>query len=140
MLNSLSLDLIAASFAALCDGGTFEDIGKRGIWTSQRHLACALQTTYCAIALDADVARDLAWMHGVLSLLTARGETGAVSGLPLRSFDMHMQHQLAFRTLQSGLSTGKVVVRVAAHRGAVCLLYTSPSPRDQRGARMPSSA
>ena len=23
---------------------------------------------------------------------------------------------------------------------AVCLLYTSPSPRDQRGSRMPSSA
>ena len=25
-------------------------------------------------------------------------------------------------------------------RGCVCLLYTSPSPRDQRGSRMPSSA
>ena len=25
-------------------------------------------------------------------------------------------------------------------RAAVCLLYTSPSPRDQRGSRMPSSA
>ena len=25
-------------------------------------------------------------------------------------------------------------------RGATCLLYTSPSPRDQRGSRMPSSA
>ena len=24
--------------------------------------------------------------------------------------------------------------------GAACLLYTSPSPRDQRGTRMPSSA
>ena len=24
--------------------------------------------------------------------------------------------------------------------GAPCLLYTSPSPRDQRGSRMPSSA
>ena len=24
--------------------------------------------------------------------------------------------------------------------GALCLLYTSPSPRDQRGSRMPSSA
>ena len=24
--------------------------------------------------------------------------------------------------------------------GMVCLLYTSPSPRDQRGSRMPSSA
>ena len=25
-------------------------------------------------------------------------------------------------------------------RGRSCLLYTSPSPRDQRGSRMPSSA
>ena len=25
-------------------------------------------------------------------------------------------------------------------RGLLCLLYTSPSPRDQRGSRMPSSA
>ena len=25
-------------------------------------------------------------------------------------------------------------------RGKICLLYTSPSPRDQRGSRMPSSA
>ena len=24
--------------------------------------------------------------------------------------------------------------------GRICLLYTSPSPRDQRGSRMPSSA
>ena len=26
------------------------------------------------------------------------------------------------------------------HRAYFCLLYTSPSPRDQRGSRMPSSA
>ena len=26
------------------------------------------------------------------------------------------------------------------HGGEACLLYTSPSPRDQRGSRMPSSA
>ena len=25
-------------------------------------------------------------------------------------------------------------------QGVFCLLYTSPSPRDQRGSRMPSSA
>ena len=25
-------------------------------------------------------------------------------------------------------------------KGIICLLYTSPSPRDQRGSRMPSSA
>ena len=30
------------------------------------------------------------------------------------------------------------VVGITGHR--TCLLYTSPSPRDQRGSRMPSSA
>ncbi len=30
--------------------------------------------------------------------------------------------------------------RVAIARAIICLLYTSPSPRDQRGSRMPSSA
>ena len=29
---------------------------------------------------------------------------------------------------------------VRSEQGAPCLLYTSPSPRDQRGSRMPSSA
>ena len=29
---------------------------------------------------------------------------------------------------------------VGQARGLICLLYTSPSPRDQRGSRMPSSA
>ena len=32
------------------------------------------------------------------------------------------------------------VVRDELHRFPDCLLYTSPSPRDQRGSRMPSSA
>ena len=31
-------------------------------------------------------------------------------------------------------------VVVGAGPGGYCLLYTSPSPRDQRGSRMPSSA
>ena len=34
-------------------------------------------------------------------------------------------------------STG---VGIAGLKGRHCLLYTSPSPRDQRGSRMPSSA
>ena len=39
-------------------------------------------------------------------------------------------------------STGAVGLEVllAAGLSQVCLLYTSPSPRDQRGSRMPSSA
>ena len=30
--------------------------------------------------------------------------------------------------------------RATGQRITICLLYTSPSPRDQRGSRMPSSA
>ena len=60
------------------------------------------------------MAHGPAWMHGVLSLLAARASAGALTSLPLRSFDMEAQHELAFRTLQSGLNTGKIVVRVAS--------------------------
>ena len=34
----------------------------------------------------------------------------------------------------------RTVVAVANDQPMDCLLYTSPSPRDQRGSRMPSSA
>ena len=38
-----------------------------------------------------------------------------------------------------GISNSKKINEVTAER-YICLLYTSPSPRDQRGSRMPSSA
>ena len=44
--------------------------------------------------------------------------------------DWHLDHVDA----NPGQST------TATYQARVCLLYTSPSPRDQRGSRMPSSA
>ena len=35
---------------------------------------------------------------------------------------------------------GSQAIQSMTERGETCLLYTSPSPRDQRGSRMPSSA
>ena len=54
--------------------------------------------------------------------------------------ERELQHQL----VDSG-AKGIVIVENFAHTLAdviseTCLLYTSPSPRDQRGSRMPSSA
>ena len=41
-------------------------------------------------------------------------------------------------TVTDAVSEGAEAVTDAVSEG--CLLYTSPSPRDQRGSRMPSSA
>ena len=118
VFNSLSLDFIAASFASLGQHGAFEEIGKRGVWSSERHLASVLATTYCAIALDTDKAVNPRWIHGVLGLLAARTGSGSVHSLPFDSFDMEVQHELAFRTMQNGLNLGKIVVRVAARESS----------------------
>ena len=37
-------------------------------------------------------------------------------------------------------STVHRILQTFCEKKYVCLLYTSPSPRDQRGSRMPSSA
>ena len=48
--------------------------------------------------------------------------------------------------IEYGASEGDLNLRKVVHKyycdhvSKICLLYTSPSPRDQRGSRMPSSA
>ena len=39
-----------------------------------------------------------------------------------------------------GADTLNNIFKMGEHSAKTCLLYTSPSPRDQRGSRMPSSA
>ena len=47
--------------------------------------------------------------------------------------------KLKFRGNLEGVDP-KVAKKIASTQTIICLLYTSPSPRDQRGSRMPSSA
>ena len=54
-----------------------------------------------------------------------------------------IQKTLDFRTQRQDLLTSNIANKDTPGYKAedmVCLLYTSPSPRDQRGSRMPSSA
>ena len=44
------------------------------------------------------------------------------------------------REIQRQLKSDGVTLTAEADESTTCLLYTSPSPRDQRGSRMPSSA
>ena len=61
---------------------------------------------------------------GILGLDTSAYSVGYVAGWP--KGDAELIRQSASRVL------------AAAHR--ICLLYTSPSPRDRQKSRMPSSA
>ena len=45
-----------------------------------------------------------------------------------------------FEIEEGGYNGGKRKVVGRSKWDNICLLYTSPSPRDQRGSRMPSSA
>ena len=63
-----------------------------------------------------------------IALGSAQAKRRYDASLPGPSFVEKIQHSIL-----DALILKKV-------RGAFCLLYTSPSPRDQRGSRMPSSA
>ena len=49
------------------------------------------------------------------------------------------QFSEAIDTALRYLRSGEVIIAAAEH-GYICLLYTSPSPRDVEESRMPSSA
>ena len=58
---------------------------------------------------------------------------------------LHMQYTLRIFTISSDIAAYAAYCGIYALSGILrhykdCLLYTSPSPRDQRGSRMPSSA
>ena len=68
---------------------------------------------------------------------------GAVSEMAVDVDDSLVRSVIRDRVVLSEgitLATAPVVVSGGRAVGSDCLLYTSPSPRDQRGSRMPSSA
>ena len=65
---------------------------------------------------------------------------GAESNPLYHELDFRVQYELAIRSTR-GPHVNDVHEHVRAPELVrACLLYTSPSPRDQRGSRMPSSA
>ena len=63
--------------------------------------------------------------YELLDLLNAKGKLFNISTI--------------YRVLDFWIEMG-VVHKIDSSNTYLCLLYTSPSPRDQRGSRMPSSA
>ena len=58
-------------------------------------------------------------------------------------FENSTRTKLSFELAEKRLSADVINFSASSSsvkKGETCLLYTSPSPRDQRGSRMPSSA
>ena len=73
-------------------------------------------------------------IHDVLNDFGQSAYSEATTAEPIEEFLLRTLNSLALQRFGRNRSA-TVSVQLQ-----ICLLYTSPSPRDQRGARMPSSA
>ena len=80
------------------------------------------------------LAPNRTWQHDWSVELIQHGHLPATTGLPAKVKKRLLWQLFSDLTYQS--QRGRTLERI----GKVCLLYTSPSPRDRTRYRMPSSA
>jgi acyl transferase domain-containing protein/NADPH:quinone reductase-like Zn-dependent oxidoreductase/NADP-dependent 3-hydroxy acid dehydrogenase YdfG/acyl carrier protein len=116
VLNSLSGDMIPKSLSVVRTGGTFFEIGKRGIWEADRVERLRPGTLYHVFDL-ATVANDQpALIRRMLDELMQRFAAGELAPLRHTLFP-HAQVAEAFRTMARARHMGKIVVGMPALYG-----------------------
>ncbi|MEZ5286493.1 MAG: SDR family NAD(P)-dependent oxidoreductase [Vicinamibacterales bacterium] len=110
VLNSLAGAMLDRSFECLADGGTFLEIGKRGLWTHERVDALGRGSRYHIVDCN-DYARDTPAMVGdVFSRVLGDIATGVLPWLPCTTFPFE-QAPDAFRYMAQARHMGRVVFR-----------------------------
>ena len=89
--------------------------------------------SYCKRVHDFK-SRELSLLISLISCVLALFGMALLAGIELNTID------IALFTALTALLIGFGFKSAPALLASTCLLYTSPSPRDQRGSRMPSSA
>ena len=119
VLNSLSGAMIDESFRAIARGGRFCEIGKRGIWSSERVAALGRDIAYSVIDWGETATRDPALIGGMFKRLVDELERGTLQPLPRHVFAVDDAPR-AFRLMAQARHAGKIVLRhIAAAPAAV---------------------
>lgn len=118
VLNALTDEFIGRSFDVLADDGTFLEIGKRGVWTSDQARAVRPNATYHAYDLSDLLAQDAAGIRAGLRTIAADVERGTLTPLPVRAFPIDEVGD-AFRFMADARHIGKVVVTHGAAGPAI---------------------
>ena len=110
VLNALSGETIAASFKALRQGGSFLEVGKRDIWTSNQVGRIRPDAHYWAFDLGEVAQQDPHLVAAMLHELSEQFKADRLSPLPTQVFAMH-DARSAFRFMASGQHIGKLVLQ-----------------------------
>lgn len=110
VLNSLAGDFIASGFSRLRPGGTFIEIGKNAIWTSEQAAACRPDCRYFVVDLAQVIDAHPEVVQRHFAALRALLEGGEISPLPAHVYDFH-DAPAAFRLMSQARHIGKVVLR-----------------------------
>lgn len=113
VLNSLSGDLIEASFRVLARGGRFVEIGKRGIKDDGWVRAQGRDHRYTIVDWGDTAAREPALIGGMFAQLVDELRKGTLQPLPRHVFALE-QAASAFRFMAQARHAGKIVVRHGA--------------------------
>ena len=115
VLNSLSGELIDASFRALARGGTFVEIGRRGIKDPTWVAGLDRELRYFMVDWSQFAEKSVSLLGGMLARLVDELRQGTLTVLPRHVFDSEEAGR-AFRFMAQARHAGKIIVRHERHK------------------------
>jgi len=109
VLNSLSGEMIPSSLSVLRSGGSFFEIGKRGIWDERKVIEFKDGISYFPFDLNDVAKNDPSLIQRMLSELMDDFKTGVLKPIRRRVFGINEVRE-AFRTMARAKHIGKIVV------------------------------
>lgn len=110
VLNSLAGDIMARSYDVLARGGTFLEIGKRGVWSAGQVAALGRDLRYHVVDCSEQARATPAVVRDTLSRLLDDMAAGRLDPLPLTTFALERASE-AFRHMAQARHIGRVVLR-----------------------------